>query len=83
MSNLCKILYFLNPKDHVNADCRILNLYMVTLPEEIGEGLDALLREVGEGGAHVAEQRPRQQPLPLLSQPQVRVGRLRELQFTE
>ena len=56
---------------------------MATLPEEIYECVDALLREVGEGGAHVAEQRPLQQLLSLLRQPQVRVGRLRELQFRE
>ena len=54
---------------------------MVTLPDEIDEGLYALLRQVGEGGAHVAEQRPLQQLLSLLRQPQVRVGRLRELKF--
>ena len=53
---------------------------MRTLPEEIDECLDSLLRQVGERGSHVAEQRPRQQLLPLLRQPQVRLGRLRELQ---
>ena len=51
------------------------------LPEEIDEGLYALLGQVGEGGAHVAEQRPGEQLLPLLGQPQVRAGRLRELKY--
>ena len=54
---------------------------MGTLLEKIDEGLDALLGQVGEGGAHVAEQRPGEQLLPLLGQPQVRAGWLRELKL--
>ena len=51
-----------------------------SVPEMVDERRDALLGQVGEGGAHVAEQRPRQQPLALLRQAQVRLGRLGELQ---
>ena len=56
---------------------------MGTLPEKIDEGLYALLGQVGEGGAHVAEQRSGEQLLPLLGQPQVRAGRLRKLKSGE
>ena len=52
---------------------------MGTMPEEVDEGLYALLGQVGEGGAHVAQQRPGEQLLPLLGQSQVCAGRLREL----